>query len=136
MSILEKIIEHKQTEIAALDASTLRRAAESSPVPRDFLAAIKRRRFGTHPSLIAELKRASPSKGILAPHLDLLIAPAEELQPTVLQDAPVVAGAVESLAVALDERGGGERDELRRRERVHGAGRVPCGQVRGQRDHV
>jgi indole-3-glycerol phosphate synthase len=72
MSILEKIIEHKQTEIAALDASTLRRAAESSPVPRDFLAAIKRRRFGTHPSLIAELKRASPSKGILAPHLDLL----------------------------------------------------------------
>jgi indole-3-glycerol phosphate synthase len=50
---------------------TLRRAAESSSAPRDFLAAIKRRRFGTHPSLIAELKRASPSKGILAPHLDL-----------------------------------------------------------------
>jgi indole-3-glycerol phosphate synthase len=40
-------------------------------MPRDFLAAIKRRRFGTHPSLIAELKRASPSKGILAPRLDL-----------------------------------------------------------------
>ena len=71
MSILEKIIEHKKTEIAALDASTLRRAADSSPAPRDFLSAIKRRRFGTHPSLIAELKRASPSKGILAPHLDL-----------------------------------------------------------------
>jgi len=71
MNILEKIIEHKKTEIAALDASALRRAADSSPAPRDFLAAIKRRRFGTHPSLIAELKRASPSKGILAPHLDL-----------------------------------------------------------------
>ena len=71
MSILEKIIEHKKMEIAALDALALRRAAESSPAPRDFLAAIKRRRFGTHPSLIAELKRASPSKGILAPHLDL-----------------------------------------------------------------
>ncbi len=38
---------------------------------RDFLAAIKRRRFAPRPSLIAELKRASPSKGILAPHLDL-----------------------------------------------------------------
>ena len=71
MSILAQIIEHKKMEIAALDAQTLRRAAESSPAPRDFLSAIKRRRFGTHPSLIAELKRASPSKGILAPHLDL-----------------------------------------------------------------
>jgi indole-3-glycerol phosphate synthase len=49
----------------------LRLAADSSPAPRDFLSAIRRRRFRTHPSLIAELKRASPSKGILAPHLDL-----------------------------------------------------------------
>lgn len=71
MSILEKIIEHKKLEIVALDAQALRRAADSSPAPRDFLAALKRCRFGTHPSLIAELKRASPSKGILAPHLDL-----------------------------------------------------------------
>ncbi len=71
MSILAKIIEQKKLEIAALDVPALRRAAEQSPAPRDFLSAIKRRRFGTHPSLIAELKRASPSKGILAPHLDL-----------------------------------------------------------------
>ena len=71
MSILEKIIAHKQTEIAALDAQALRSAADSAPTPRDFLAAIKRRRIGLNPSLIAELKRASPSKGILAPHLDL-----------------------------------------------------------------
>lgn len=71
MNILEKIIEHKKIEITTLDSSALRRAAESVPTPRDFLAAIKRRRFGLRPSLIAELKRASPSKGILAPHLDL-----------------------------------------------------------------
>ena len=71
MNILEKIIAQKKLEIAALDASSLRRAAEQSPAPRDFLAAIKRRRFAPRPSLIAELKRASPSKGILAPHLDL-----------------------------------------------------------------
>ena len=71
MSILAKIIEQKKLEIAALDAQALRLAADSSPAPRDFLSALKRRRFGTHPSLIAELKRASPSKGILAPHLDL-----------------------------------------------------------------
>lgn len=71
MNILEKIIEQKKLEIAALDAQALRRAADSSPAPRDFLAAIKRRRFGLRPSLIAELKRASPSKGLLTPHLDL-----------------------------------------------------------------
>jgi indole-3-glycerol phosphate synthase len=71
MNILEKIIEQKKIEIAALNASALRLSAEQSPTPQDFLAHIKRRRFGTHPSLIAELKRASPSKGILAPHLDL-----------------------------------------------------------------
>jgi indole-3-glycerol phosphate synthase len=71
MNILNQILAQKKLEIAALDAQALRRAAEQSPTPRNFLAAIQRRRFGTHPSLIAELKRASPSKGILAPHLDL-----------------------------------------------------------------
>jgi len=70
-NFLSQIIEHKKMEIAALDAQTLRRAAESSPAPRDFFSAIQRRRFGTHPSLIAELKRASPSKGILTPHIEL-----------------------------------------------------------------
>ena len=69
--ILEKILAHKQTEIAALDLLSLHHAVEQSPAPRDFLSAIKRRRTGLGPSLIAELKRASPSKGILAPHLDL-----------------------------------------------------------------
>ena len=78
MSILAEIIAHKRTEIAALDARSLRRAAESSPAPRDFLVAISPRpegegrpEGGVRVRLIAELKRASPSKGILAPHLDL-----------------------------------------------------------------
>jgi indole-3-glycerol phosphate synthase len=75
MSILAKILEQKKIEIAALDAQALRRAAESSPAPRDFLAAIPPRPMGAgqgvRAHLIAELKRASPSKGLLAPHLDL-----------------------------------------------------------------
>lgn len=76
--LLEKILAHKRMEIAALDVLSLRRAAEISPAPRDFLAAIKRRRNspllpgeGAGVRLIAELKRASPSKGMLAPRLDL-----------------------------------------------------------------
>ncbi len=72
MSILQKILAQKKVEIAAINAPAVRRAAQLSPPPRDFLAAIKRRRFGPHPSLIAELKRASPSKGLLAPELDLI----------------------------------------------------------------
>lgn len=95
MSILAEIIAHKQMEIAALDARTLRRAADASPAPRDFLTALTplalalsglpvETKRGEGPGavlslskrvravrLIAELKRASPSKGILAPHLDL-----------------------------------------------------------------
>ena len=81
MNILDTILEHKKTEVAALDAVVLRRAAEQSPAPRDFLAAVAPQPNPTpSPSpagrergvkLIAELKRASPSKGMLAPHLDL-----------------------------------------------------------------
>jgi len=77
MNILEKILAQKQIEIAALDSATLRRAAEDSPAPRDFLAAVSSplplgEGLGVRAKLIAELKRSSPSKGILAPHLDML----------------------------------------------------------------
>jgi indole-3-glycerol phosphate synthase len=73
MSILAEIIAHKRQEVAALDAQALRRAAEEAPAPRDFRAALigERGKEGRGVRLIAELKRASPSKGILAAHLDL-----------------------------------------------------------------
>ncbi|HSL30247.1 MAG TPA: indole-3-glycerol phosphate synthase TrpC [Anaerolineales bacterium] len=77
MSILAEIIAHKRKEIAALDARSLRRAAEESPAPRDFVKALTPLPQGEGPGvrasvkLIAELKRASPSKGVLAAHLDL-----------------------------------------------------------------
>jgi indole-3-glycerol phosphate synthase len=83
--ILGTILARKREQVAALDVHGLRRAAESSPVPRDFLAAVTSALtpspFAKHPrgapegrgvQLIAELKRASPSKGLIAPGLDLL----------------------------------------------------------------
>jgi indole-3-glycerol phosphate synthase len=76
-NILSKIIAQKKLEIAALDAISLRRAAESAPAPRDFRSALtppplpKGEGQNVKVALIAELKRASPSRGILAPHLNL-----------------------------------------------------------------
>ncbi|MBV6450357.1 MAG: Indole-3-glycerol phosphate synthase [Anaerolineales bacterium] len=102
MNILAEIIEHKKMEIAALDASALRRLADSSPPPRDFLLPIKCRRFFPRPSLIAELKRASPSKGLLAPHLDLfqvadLYAQNGASAISVLTDEKFFKGSLETL---------------------------------------
>lgn len=68
--ILQTILAKKRQEIAALDGKALRRAAENSPLPRDFLAALTRHP-AEKPALIAELKRGSPSKGLFAPQLDL-----------------------------------------------------------------
>jgi indole-3-glycerol phosphate synthase len=108
MSILAKIIEQKKLEIAALDAQALRRAAESAPAPRDFLSSLTPRPsplgrgVGVRVNLIAELKRASPSKGLLAPHLDLfhladLYAKNGASAISVLTDEKFFQGSLETL---------------------------------------
>ena len=67
MSILDTILDHKrQVEVPErrqrMPLDTVRRAAEVAPLPRDFAAAL--RRADGHVALIAEVKRASPSKGV------------------------------------------------------------------------
>src|SRR5262245_48219855 len=66
--MLAEILAHKRTEIAQLDLPSLRALAADAPLPRPCLPPLS----GPAPvRLIAEIKRASPSKGLLAPHLDL-----------------------------------------------------------------
>jgi indole-3-glycerol phosphate synthase len=68
--LLESIIVHKREELAAWKAAVsqarLEEAAAQQAPPLDFAAAL--RQPGV--SLIAEVKRASPSKGLLRPALD------------------------------------------------------------------
>lgn len=69
-SILDKIFAAKREELAAVRERTpleaVVAAAEAAPAPRDFIAALLSRR----PAIIAEIKRASPSKGDILPGLD------------------------------------------------------------------
>ncbi len=62
--ILTRIVSRKREELRANTISTaeLRRCAEShSPARRDFAAALRSKR----PAIISEIKKASPSKGVL-----------------------------------------------------------------------
>jgi len=69
--VLKKIAAYKADEVAALKARTtieaLRNQAAVLPRPRGFKAAIK---AATGPALICEVKKASPSKGIIRENFD------------------------------------------------------------------
>ncbi len=67
--ILKKILAVKAQEIAAAQISKplaqIRSEAEQSSPPRDFTGAIRSKIAEGKPAVIAEIKKASPSKGIL-----------------------------------------------------------------------
>ncbi|MGB9791030.1 MAG: indole-3-glycerol phosphate synthase TrpC [Thermacetogeniaceae bacterium] len=69
---LERIAAVKREEVARLKASfsqtRLRELAGEAPPARDFLGAVKRN--GGRLNLIAEIKRASPSQGVIRPDFD------------------------------------------------------------------
>jgi len=74
MNILDKIVEEKKREIAKLPArliaaGDLRDAMLENGERRDFMAALRKPKSGSV-ALIAEVKKASPSAGVICPDFD------------------------------------------------------------------
>ncbi len=67
--ILGEIVKHKHDEISARSRKTplaeLERRAKRGPESRDFVGSIRRRVAAGDPAVIAECKKASPSKGLI-----------------------------------------------------------------------
>ena len=95
-SILDKIVAHKVGEIADAKAARplneVRAAAEQASSPKDFLAALTAGPQADQVSLIAEVKKASPSKGIIR----------EDFCPTTIASSHARSGA-SCISVLTDE---------------------------------
>ena len=109
MSVLDRIAAYKREEVAAAKKARplrlLMEDAKRAPPPRGFLAALEGARASRRPGLIAEIKKASPSKGVIRADFDpeVLARDYERGGATclsVLTDTPSFQGAADDLMAA------------------------------------
>jgi len=104
-NILEEIVWQKEIEVEQmrekLPLSELQRQALAAPPTRDFIAALRQGK--TKPALIAEVKKASPSKGVFREDFDP-VAIAQQYQRggasclSILTDVKFFQGSFDNLA--------------------------------------
>jgi len=107
--ILKRILEVKAAEVAAAKSraslSSLQEAAKALPAPRDFAGALRSKIAAGRPAVIAEIKKASPSRGVLREPFDpAAIAAGYERNGaaclSVLTDAQFFQGGIEDMKAA------------------------------------